>query len=73
MGCDMIVGTCSACGGTMVVPDVWGGITPPTPRCSNCGGVAVRCVPVLPVIQVVPEPKREEVRTGADTNDILLG
>ena len=31
-----VIGTCSQCGGKVVIPDVWGGIIPPTPTCQHC-------------------------------------
>lgn len=34
----MIIGTCSRCGGAVEVPDVWGGVLPPIPTCTSCGG-----------------------------------
>ena len=35
----MTVGTCSICGGAVMVPDVWHGMTPPVPTCSSCGAI----------------------------------
>lgn len=32
-----IVGTCSKCNGPVVIPEVWMGIIPPTPKCQRCG------------------------------------
>ena len=43
----MIVGTCSICGGAVAVPDVWGGIIPPTPTCTGCGAIAATHGPVI--------------------------
>jgi uncharacterized Zn finger protein len=34
-----ILGRCSQCGGNVVVPTIWHGIIPPTPRCESCGAV----------------------------------
>lgn len=34
-----VVGTCSLCGGAVTCPQLWGGIIPPTPHCSQCGAV----------------------------------
>ena len=31
------IGTCSICGGAVVVPQFWGGATPPVPSCNSCG------------------------------------
>ena len=36
----MVVGTCGNCGGPVMVPDLWGGIIPPTPTCANCNSTA---------------------------------
>ena len=44
-----IIGTCSCCGGPVQIPDLWGGMTPPTPTCARCGAVAVNQYgPVIP-------------------------
>lgn len=32
-----LVGTCNLCGGPVTVPEMWGGLTPPVPRCTACG------------------------------------
>lgn len=31
------IGRCSKCGGEVEVPNVWGGVIPPTPTCHRCG------------------------------------
>ena len=31
-----VIGTCSQCGGKVVIHDVWSGIFPPTPTCQRC-------------------------------------
>ena len=51
-----VVGTCSLCGGPVVVPRIWWGVGPfPPPRCQNCGAVAKEDHgPVIPM-----EPRRE--------------
>lgn len=36
---DTIIGTCSLCGGPVVIPVVWFGTIAPTPRCQQCGAV----------------------------------
>lgn len=41
-----IVGTCSKCGGDVIVPEIWGGTIPPKPQCRGCGAVAK-----MPVIE----------------------
>lgn len=65
----MIVGTCSSCGGPMMVPDLWGSVIPPTPKCSVCGAVAAK---YGPVIQTVPEQKHESGGSSSDTTEFLL-
>lgn len=45
-----IVGTCSLCGGPVQVPQLWGGIIPPTPTCGHCGAIqANQHGPVIPM------------------------
>jgi len=34
---DRTAGTCSICGGRVVIPDAWMGMVPPVPTCSRCG------------------------------------
>ena len=34
------VGTCSRCGGPVMVPAVWLGVVPPVPTCARCGSTA---------------------------------
>lgn len=53
----MIIGTCSCCGGAVSVPDVWGGINPPTPTCTQCGAMAAMNGMVIPM----REPKRTKI------------
>jgi len=49
---DHIIGKCSLCGGDVVLPVVWSGIVPPTPRCRMCWAEAASpCVPVIPMQQ----------------------
>lgn len=31
-----VIGTCSACAGAVVVPELWSGVIPPTPHCLSC-------------------------------------
>lgn len=43
-----VIGTCSICGGAVVVPLVWMCVIPPVPRCESCGAVeAVNNGPVI--------------------------
>ena len=41
------IGTCSICGGRVTVPHIWGGVTPPTPTCEQCGARAASHGPVI--------------------------
>lgn len=34
------IGTCSRCGGPVMVPSVWMGVVPPVPTCARCGATA---------------------------------
>lgn len=34
-----VIGSCSLCGGRVVLPIVWWGVIPPTPTCETCGAV----------------------------------
>ncbi len=34
---NIVVGTCSKCGGTVTIPGVWMGTPPPVPQCYSCG------------------------------------
>ena len=53
------IGTCSLCGGPVMLPDVWFGVHPPTPKCLFCG--AVPSQPYGPMIPMRPkQPKRLE-------------
>ena len=55
MGDDLVMGTCSICGGAVTVPKIWMGVVPPTPTCARCGAYAAP--PTLPVIPMYrPEP-----------------
>lgn len=51
-----IIGTCSICGGAVVVPDIWHGIIAPVPECSSCG--AVKRESHGPIIDMAPRPQR---------------
>lgn len=42
-----IIGTCSICGGRVTVPEIWGGIYPPTPTCASCGAEAASHGPII--------------------------
>lgn len=34
-----VIGTCGLCGGPVMLPDMWGGLVPPRPKCGLCGAV----------------------------------
>lgn len=45
-----VIGACSLCGGEVVVPTIWMGVTPPVPRCKKCDAVkAPQSLPVIPM------------------------
>lgn len=52
-----IIGTCSICGGPVTVPDLWGGVVPPIPTCSQCGAVKAGHGPVIEMVKPFPAPK----------------
>ena len=55
---DINVGTCSECGGRVVVPDNWLSVEPPIPTCKRCGATAKQ--PHGPVIPMNPPDKAED-------------
>jgi hypothetical protein len=64
------IGTCSECGGPVVVPDhdAWN----PTPHCAHCGAVARN--PYGPRVEMEPGSPRERTRGGekeTGTTDVL--
>lgn len=72
---DIIMGTCSACGGPMTVPMAWCGVIPPTPTCQRCGAVAKqsygRVIDVIqpkPTHQIQPNifPQQENMNSGSE-------
>jgi len=60
----MNIGTCSECGGAVAIPDLWGGVIPPTPTCTQCGAVAANHGPVMPMR---PNPFRQQRDTYPPT------
>lgn len=42
-----ILGTCSICGGRVVVPTIWWGVVPPQPTCEGCNATAASHGPVI--------------------------
>ena len=45
-----VIGTCSLCGGPVVLDEPWYGLTPQTPRCSHCNATNKR--PYGPLIDM---------------------
>jgi hypothetical protein len=58
------IGTCSVCGGPVMVEDPWFGVVPPVPRCKHCGATARN--PFGPTIPMEPKPfsQRDKDITG---------
>ena len=48
----MTIGTCSICGGPVMIPDVWYSTIPPIPTCGRCG--ARKRDPYGPVVEMSP-------------------
>lgn len=46
----MTLGRCSLCSGTVSVPDVWFGVTPPRATCEGCGAVACEGEAVIEMV-----------------------
>src|SRR5690606_36537077 len=46
-GGEMIIGTCSLCGGPVETPDAWLGTLPAPETCKNCGAVRPQHGPVI--------------------------
>lgn len=51
------IGTCSICGGSVIRPFTWWGITPPPAICEGCGATKADSGPV---INMKPKPKHED-------------
>ena len=47
------IGTCSLCGGRVVVPEVWMSVEPTVPECESCGATKREHGPVIEM-----EPRR---------------
>lgn len=54
---DQVVGTCSRCGGLVIVPGLWSGTQPAPARCQKCRAVADH--PTMPVIKTRSETADE--------------
>lgn len=59
------IGTCSLCGGAVVVPTIYWAINPPTPRCKSCGAYAKKNYG--PIIDMVPAPQDFTCTCGASS------
>lgn len=58
-----VIGTCSLCGGQVVLPELWGGIVPPDATCSRCGAVAAQSGPII-TMRRVDKPSAPYVAKG---------
>lgn len=56
------IGTCSICGGAVTVPDLWGGVIPPTPTCSKCGAEKAGHGPVIEMQKPADQRHEEPVK-----------
>ena len=46
---DVVIGTCSLCGGQVILPNVRESVFPPVPQCAQCGATAAQHGPVIPM------------------------
>ncbi len=60
----LVIGTCSVCGGRVLVPSVWWGVIPPVPTCESCHATARSHGPV---IDMLPAP-----RTSGTLSDLYV-
>lgn len=69
------IGTCSLCGGPVVIPTLWWGVVPPTPMCAKCGAVQRQSYgPVIPMERPAPRKTFELTWTyGGISDRITLG
>jgi len=44
-----VIGACSLCGGSVVMPDHWLSVRPPVPSCERCHAVRASVLPVIPM------------------------
>ena len=52
---EKVVGTCSLCGGPVVVPTFYWSVNPPTPTCKSCGATKQKDFgPVIPMTPSKP-------------------
>ena len=45
----LVVGTCSLCGGGVMLPSIWHGVDSPPAQCDECGAIAQNPGPVIPM------------------------
>lgn len=64
---DTVIGTCSLCGGAVMVPEVWYSTIPAVPRCRGCG--ATQRNPYGAVIEMEPP---DEMTSSAFRAQALL-
>lgn len=63
---ETIIGTCSLCGGPVVIPTIYGSINPPVPTCKQCG--AFKKERYGPVIEM---EKPKDIQQGGSTPKTL--
>lgn len=69
---NVTIGTCSICGGAVVVPQAWCGINPPTPRCSGCGATPVQSHgPIIPMKTEKPKSKSWQVAKCGSVTSVI--
>lgn len=55
---ETVLGTCSICGGPVVVPTVYHSVNRPIPKCKHCGAIEKQNFgPIIPMIPPKPQPK----------------
>jgi hypothetical protein len=64
---DKTVGTCSICGGPVVVPTFYWSTIPPVPTCSQCGATPAHPAHG-PIIKMQRNPN--QVRLSENTHDL---
>lgn len=54
---DRVLGSCSICGGSVIIPHIWYGVIPPIPTCISCGATQKNKLPVIDM-----EKKRDSLK-----------
>lgn len=49
-----VLGSCSICGGDVVMPNAWYSVKPPVPTCERCGAKAVQHKPIIEMAPKAP-------------------